>query len=219
MMNEDDRKILRRLLRKSKDIRNAMAHHNIRTDARLHDLENVKERLSDMLEFAIRGAASDRGIYQVPWCPYYHICKTYVEKKGPLIVMVPLNEESLLSFRDRVFRDHNLEQKEVLYRRVKRKATEEGRQKQKDDYESALIRKQQRKERDIAMRSKHQFEKLGRIHQRFIYSQELGYTRLNKVKLWMKGEQEIFYRQRAEVLKDGIFHLTAEEELLARRSG
>ncbi|KAJ5665715.1 uncharacterized protein N7477_008163 [Penicillium maclennaniae] len=214
MMSEDERKKFRRLLRKSKDIRNAMAHHNIRNDARLHDLENVKERLSDMLEFAIRGAASDRGIYQVAWSPYYHICKTYMEMKGPLIVMVPLNEESLLSFRDRVLRDHDFEQKEVLHRRVKRKATEEGRRKQKIDYESALVRKQQRKERDIAMRSKHQSEKLGRIHQRFIKSQELGYTRLNKVKVWMKEERELFYRQRAEVLKDGIIHPTAEKELL-----
>lgn len=128
--------------------------------------------------------------------------------------MVPLNEEPLLSFRDRVLHDHDLEQKQVLHRRPKRKATEEGRQKQKDDYETALIRKQQRKERDIAMRSKHQSEKLGRINQRFVKSQQLGYARLNKIKVWMKGEQELFCQRRAEVLKEGIIHPTAEENLL-----
>jgi hypothetical protein len=64
MMSEDEVKLFRRLLKKSKDIRNFMAHHNIRND-RWNDLENTKECLSDMLEFAIRGAASDRGIYQV----------------------------------------------------------------------------------------------------------------------------------------------------------
>jgi hypothetical protein len=42
-----------------------MAHHNILDDNRLNDLEKTKDELSDMLEFAIRGAASDRGIYQV----------------------------------------------------------------------------------------------------------------------------------------------------------
>jgi hypothetical protein len=65
MMNEDELKVFRRLLNKSKNIRNYMAHHNIRNNDRLNDLENTKEMLSDMLEFAIRGAASDRGIYQV----------------------------------------------------------------------------------------------------------------------------------------------------------
>lgn len=65
MMSEGELIAFRRLLRKSKDIRNLMAHHNIRNDDKLNDLENTKERLGDMLEFAIRGAASDRGIYQV----------------------------------------------------------------------------------------------------------------------------------------------------------
>jgi hypothetical protein len=134
--------------------------------------------------------------------------------KVPSIVMVPLNDEPLLSFRDRVLRDHDLEQKRALYRRPKRKATEEGRQKQKDDYETALIRKQQRKERDIAMRSNHQSQKLDQITQRFIKAQELGYARLSKVKLRMREEQELFYRQRAEFLKDGIIHPTAEEKLM-----
>lgn len=128
--------------------------------------------------------------------------------------MVPLNKEPLLLFRDRVLRDHDLEQKRVLYQRPKRKATEEGRGKQKDDYETALIRKQQRKERDIAMRSNHQSEKLDRIKQRFIKSQELGHARINEVKVRMREEQELFYRQRAEILKDGIVHPTAEEKLL-----
>lgn len=65
MMNEDDLKVFRRLMRKAKNIRNLMAHHNIRDGNRLNDLEKTKDELSDMLESAIRGAASDRGIYQV----------------------------------------------------------------------------------------------------------------------------------------------------------
>jgi hypothetical protein len=65
MMSEDELKVFRRLLRKSKEIRNLMAHHNIRSDEKLNGLKNTKESLSDMLEFAIRGAASDRGVYQV----------------------------------------------------------------------------------------------------------------------------------------------------------
>jgi hypothetical protein len=65
IMSEDELKVFRRLLRKSKEIRNLMAHYNIRDGERLNDLENTKENLSDMLEFAIRGAALDRGVYQV----------------------------------------------------------------------------------------------------------------------------------------------------------
>jgi predicted glycoside hydrolase/deacetylase ChbG (UPF0249 family) len=65
MMNEDDLKLFRRSMTKAKYIRNLMAHHNIRDNNKLNELEKTKEELSDMLEFAIRGAASDRGIYQV----------------------------------------------------------------------------------------------------------------------------------------------------------
>lgn len=134
--------------------------------------------------------------------------------KRPPIVMVPLNAEPLLSFRDRVLRDHDIDQRRVLDRRKKRKSTEEGRRKQEDDYKTALIRKQQRKERELAIRSNHQSEKLNKIEQRFIKSQELGYARLNQVKVRMREEQEIFYRQRAEILNEGIFHPTVEEKFL-----
>ncbi|OKO89276.1 hypothetical protein PENSUB_13811 [Penicillium subrubescens] len=65
IMSEDELKLFRRLLRKAKDIRNLMAHHKIQNHERLKDLEDTKVKLSDMLEFAIKGAASDRGIYQV----------------------------------------------------------------------------------------------------------------------------------------------------------
>jgi hypothetical protein len=76
MMKEDEVKVFRRLLRKSKEIRNLMAHHDIQNDERLSNLENTKERLSDMLEIAIRGAASDRGTYQV--CLIFeHIPRTH----------------------------------------------------------------------------------------------------------------------------------------------
>lgn len=65
MMSEDEIKVFRQLLKKSKNIRNLMAHHNIQDDNRLHDLKNTKEKMSDMLEFAIKVVASDRGIDQV----------------------------------------------------------------------------------------------------------------------------------------------------------
>lgn len=135
-----------------------------------------------------------------------------MEVQKPSIVMVPLNEEPLLSFRDRILRDHDLQQRLVLYRRPKQKATEESRQRQKDDYEAARIRKQQRRERDVAMRSKHQSEKLHRIEQRFLEAQELGYAQLNRVKVRMREQEEFFLRERAEILKDGMLHSTVDEE-------
>lgn len=122
--------------------------------------------------------------------------------------MVPLNGESLLHFRDRVLSDRNLEQRQMIYQNPKRKATEEGRRKQKDDYEVAFIKKQQRKERHIAMQFNHQSEKLDSIERKIIKSQELGYARLNEIKERMREEQEQLYRQRAEILKSGVFHST-----------
>lgn len=107
-----------------------------------------------------------------------------MEMSWPSIVMVPLYKEPRLLFRDQFLRNHDLEQKRVFHRRSKDKSAEEGRRKRKGDYKAALFRKQQRNERDIAMRSKHQSEKLDRINQRFIKSQqELGYSRLNKVNM------------------------------------
>lgn len=128
--------------------------------------------------------------------------------------MVPLNKEPLLFFRGRVLRDHDLRQRQMLHRNPKCKATEEGRRKQKDDFEAALLRKQQRKDRDIATRSNHQSVKLERLEKKFTRSQELGYNRLNKVKARMREEQELFYRQRAEILKDGLFYPTVEDQTL-----
>ncbi|KAG0161507.1 hypothetical protein PDIDSM_9041 [Penicillium digitatum] len=64
MMSEDELKVFSWFMSKSKDIRNMMAHHKIRNADELNHLENIKERLGDMLEFAIRGAASDCGRYE-----------------------------------------------------------------------------------------------------------------------------------------------------------
>jgi hypothetical protein len=128
--------------------------------------------------------------------------------------MISLNKEPMLSFRDRVLCDYDLQQRQAIHRRSKRKATEDGRQKQKDDYETALIRKQQRKERDIEMRSKHQSKKLDKIEKRFIKSQKRGNARLSEVKVRMEEEQRLFHQQRAEILKDGIFPPTDENLLL-----
>lgn len=85
MMHKDEIKVFRRLLRKSKDIRNLMAHHNIRNHDKLSELENTKETLSEMLELAIKGAASDRGIYQVGFgIDIYFINLLIVQKTGGL---------------------------------------------------------------------------------------------------------------------------------------
>lgn len=65
MMSTDEVRDFRRLMRRAKEIRNMMTHHNMRNEDKMNDLEITKQRLSDMLEFAIRAAASDRGIYQV----------------------------------------------------------------------------------------------------------------------------------------------------------
>lgn len=117
--------------------------------------------------------------------------------------MVPLNQEPLLSFRARVIHDHECTQNRIEYQRPKRRPTDESRRKQREDFEIAVSRKIERKDRDFALRSKARSEKLYKIEQRFIKSQELGYNRLNKVKTWMKDEQELFQRQRAIILEDG----------------
>ncbi|KAJ5541654.1 hypothetical protein N7494_006730 [Penicillium frequentans] len=214
LISEDELKIFRRLMSKAKEIRNSMAHHMTQNEHILNDLGNTKQALSDMLEYAIRSVASDRGIDQVAWCPYHHICKAYIEANKPPTVMVPLNGDSLLSIRETILRDHDSEQMRLLYKRPKRKATEEGRQKQKDDYEAALIRKQQRKERDITLRSSHLAEKRRRLEQRFKESQELGRAQKKDIDMRMIEEQKIFNRQRAEILKDGMLHSSPDPKPL-----
>lgn len=65
LMSEDELKSFRRLMSKAKGIRNNMAHHMTQNEHRLNVLGNTKQALSDMLEYAIRSVASDRGIDQV----------------------------------------------------------------------------------------------------------------------------------------------------------
>lgn len=65
LISEDELKIFRRLMSKAKEIRNSMAHHMTQNEHKLNDLGNTKLALSDMLEYAIRSVASDRGIDQV----------------------------------------------------------------------------------------------------------------------------------------------------------
>jgi hypothetical protein len=127
-----------------------------------------------------------------------------MEENNPSVIMIPLNKDPLPSFRETVLRGHEIQQTRLLPKRPKRKATEESRQKQKDDYEIALIRKQQRKEQDIALRSSHRIEKLRKLEKRFKTSQELGCARIKDIEMQMREEQEIFRRRRAEILKDKI---------------
>ncbi|KAJ5793186.1 uncharacterized protein N7503_009164 [Penicillium pulvis] len=239
LMSEDELKTFRGLMSKAKRIRNNMAHHMTQNEDRLNDLGNTKQAFSDMLEYAIRSVASDREIDQVAWCPYHHICKAYIEANKPPTVMIPLNGDPLLSIREKILRDHDSQQMRLLYKRPKRKATEEGRQKQKDDHEAALIRKQQRKERDIALRSSHVAEKCRRLEQRFKElqelnraqmkdikmrvreeeqrvkeSQELGRAQIINIETRMREEQKMFNWQRAEILKDGVLHSSPDPKPL-----
>ena len=91
---------------------------------------------------------------------------------------IPLNEESLLSFRDRILRKQNLQQRQILYERPKHKPTEESRQKHREDMETAFRRKSQRQERDVARRSQQQADKLQKIQKRFTKWKEWECTQI-----------------------------------------
>lgn len=65
IMNEDELKSFRRLLKKATQIRNISAHHGILKMDKLNALEDVKQRLSNVLEVAIKRVASDLGIDEV----------------------------------------------------------------------------------------------------------------------------------------------------------
>ncbi|KAJ5216907.1 hypothetical protein N7468_009915 [Penicillium chermesinum] len=73
VMRDDEVKALRRLITKSKQIRNNMAHHTTQNEQKLRGLESTKQNLCDFLEYAIKLAASERGITQVcftiKWIP------------------------------------------------------------------------------------------------------------------------------------------------------
>ncbi|KAJ6007350.1 hypothetical protein N7540_011326 [Penicillium herquei] len=214
VMREDELKTLRRLMKKAKQIRNKMAHHTIQDEKRLKFLESTKRSLCDLLEYAIKMAALERGISQITWSPCHHICKAYTERNEPLIVTVPLNGGSLLSLRQRVLRDHDITQQKLIYRRPRNIATEESRQKQKDNYEAAVARRRQRQERHMAVQSSCLTEKLQKLEQRFNRSQELRSTQINVVKEHMRIEQEIFHRQRTEILQKGVLQPVSGKETL-----
>ena len=126
---------------------------------------------------------------------------------------VPLNEESLLSFRDRILREAGLQQRQILYGRPKHKATEASRRKHREDLEAAVRRKSQRQERDIAKRSQEQRDKLQRIQQRFTEWKEWECAQLTKIRGRMREEEDVLQRQRAEILKDNLLHLSIEEQI------
>ena len=65
IMSEDELHDFRQLMKKANQIRNKSTHHVTQSVDKLEDLEDVKRRFSDMLEFSIKSIASDRGIYQV----------------------------------------------------------------------------------------------------------------------------------------------------------
>ncbi|KAJ5259499.1 hypothetical protein N7478_012480 [Penicillium angulare] len=65
VMREDELKNLHQLMKKAKQIRNKMAHHSTQDKNGLKTLESTKRSLCDLLEYAIRLAALERGISQV----------------------------------------------------------------------------------------------------------------------------------------------------------
>lgn len=65
IMSEDELVSFRQLLKQAKEIRNISAHHGILTMDKFSELEGIKQRLSNVLEFSIKRVASDRAIYQV----------------------------------------------------------------------------------------------------------------------------------------------------------
>ncbi|RAL07897.1 uncharacterized protein BO97DRAFT_377519 [Aspergillus homomorphus CBS 101889] len=214
VMRKKELKALRQSIAQAKQIRNQMAHHATPDEQKLRDLESTKRSLCDLFERAIKSVALERETGQIPWSPCCHIYKTYTEQRQPLVVTVPLNDESLLSIRQRVLRDHDSIQEGLLHRRPKHKATEESRQKQKDDYEAAITRRRQKQERHMALQSHSLTEKLQKLEERFDRSQELSYTKLNVIKERMGAEKEIFHRMRTEILKRGVLQPAGDEPTL-----
>ncbi|KAK5806922.1 hypothetical protein VI817_001180 [Penicillium citrinum] len=92
IMKEDELKTLRQLLTKAKQIRNNMAHHTTQNENRLEVLENTKRNLCDLLEYAIKMTAMERGISQV--------CFT-IELDSKLVLITSLTDQ-LVSVSSRV---------------------------------------------------------------------------------------------------------------------
>lgn len=140
------------------------------------------------------------------WSPCHHIYQIYTRGARSPVVGVPLNEDSLLSFRERILREHdnNLSLLHIPNRRRKCKSTEESRKKQEEDYNAAYIRKQQRIERNLAVQSEHLLLKLRKLEQNFEKNQMFGYAQINKIKLRMRKEEEIFHYQRSKLLRNAV---------------
>ena len=117
-----------------------------------------------------------------------------------MVVLVPLNKGHLLTFREKTLREHNNQLLPLPVQRRKHRSTEESRMKHEHDYRAAYQRRQQRKEQHTALQSYQLLTKLQKLEQSFSKSQELGYAQINKIKLRMKKEQEIFHGQRSEIL-------------------
>lgn len=120
------------------------------------------------------------------------MCNSFSEVEDSPAVTIPLNGESLLSFRDRILRRENLQQRQILYGRPKHKATEASRQKHREDKETALRRKSQRQERDVAIRSQYQADKLQKMKQRLVGMKEWECAQLNTIRGRMREEEELF---------------------------
>lgn len=128
---------------------------------------------------------------------------------------IPLNGEPLLSLRQRVLRDYDITQSKLTYRRSRSIATDESRQKQKDDFEAAVTRRIQRQERHIALQSKNLTEKLQKLEQGFLRSQKLRFAQINVVKERIRTEEECFYRQKSEILQKGALQPISGKETLS----
>lgn len=123
-----------------------------------------------------------------------------------------MNEESLLSFRERTLREHDNRLSLLQNQRRKNKSTEASRKKQEDDYKAACLRKQQRRERNLAMQLNQALMKLRKLEESFDEQQNRCLAKINKIKLSMRKDEEIFQYRRSKLLTNVISQQGTSQE-------
>jgi hypothetical protein len=129
-----------------------------------------------------------------------------MDEGRPLMVRVPLNEEELLSFRERTLHEHINRLSLVPNQYRNHKSTEISRKKQEDDYRAAYLRKQRNIEQNLVVQSNHSLIKLRKLEHNFDKNQQLCFAKMNKIKLRMRRDEEIFQYQRSNLLKNVVSH-------------
>lgn len=119
---------------------------------------------------------------------------------------MPLNEGKLLSFRERTLHEHINRLSLLPNQHRKHKSTEISRRKQEDDYRAAYLRKQQNIEQTLTVQSNHSLRKLRKLKHNFDKNQQLHFAQMNKIKLRMRQDEEIFQYKRSNLLKNVVSH-------------